>query len=126
MGWFFFSIHPSISLSLKTHTQNQQVARTLVQIYHELGTGGTSPTLDRLAARPAPPLGKSLREAVDRDGTVVGTAAGGGGGDASSSDEDEEGGGGGAGAPTPAPTRPPRPEPQVDEDGFTTVVRRRR
>ena len=112
---------------LPVHTQ---VARTLVQIYHELGNSGTSPTLAALSAKPAPPLGNSLREAVDRDGTVVGTArANAAGGDGSSSDEEGEGGDGGGGCggdAAPAQPRQPRPAPVVDDDGFTTVARRRR
>jgi hypothetical protein len=101
-----------------------QVARTLVQIYHELGNAGISPTLAALLAKPAPPpLGNSLREELDRDGTVVGRAAGAGrGGGASSSDEE---GGVGAAAPPPAAPRQQKVAPVVDEDGFTTVVRRR-
>ena len=111
----------SLRRSLPNHPQ---VARTLVQIYHELGNAGTSPSLAALLARPAPPpLGRSLREAVDRDGTVVGRAAGGGGGGGGSSSDEEDGGD--AAAAPPPPPRQPKAAPVVDEDGFTTVVRRR-
>ena len=77
------------------------------------------------------PLGSSLRELVDRDGSVVATttaarAARGGGGESSSSDEDDddemsEGAQEGA-AMAPAPRFAKTP-PQIDEDGFQTVVR---
>ena len=82
------------------------------------------------------PLGTSLRELVDRDGSVVATTTaarraargGGGGGESSSSDDEDddemdEGAQEGGAAIAPAPRYPAKAPPQIDEDGFQTVVR---
>jgi len=81
------------------------------------------------------PLGNSMRELVDRDGSVVATAAArpkrqsGGGGDSSSSSSDDDDGDEMADddvTPMATPLPSARPKPHVDEDGFQTVVRGRR
>ena len=79
------------------------------------------------------PLGNSLRELVDRDGSVVATttaaraARGGNGGAESSSsddeDDDDEMDEGAAAMAPAAPRFPAKAPPQIDEDGFQTVVR---
>ena len=83
------------------------------------------------------PLGNSLRELVDRDGSVVATttaaraARRGGDGDgesSSSGDDDDEMSEGeqGAAAAAAAMAQAPRfakAAPHIDEDGFQTVVR---
>ena len=120
-----------LNLLFQKKKKTFQVARTLVHLHSELLSGRTQ-ALEALMALPElMPLGNSLRELVDRDGSVVATttaakaARGGGAGESSSSDDDddddemEEGGA----TATPAPPRYAKPQPQIDEDGFQTVVR---
>ena len=122
----------------KQKTNNfKQVARALVHLHSELLSGRTH-ALEQLMALPElMPLGNSLRELVDRDGSVVATttaakARDGGGGESSSSDDEgddemEEGGdaadAAAAAAAAAAAPRFVKAPPQIDEDGFQTVVR---
>lgn len=97
----------------------REVAKALVALHAELRSGVTT-TLDALLATPAPPLTGSLRQTADKDGGAVTAATGA----ASSSDEDMSDG---DDAPPLTPAAPQRvAQPVVDEDGFTTVVRRGR
>ena len=98
-----------------THTTPPQVARALVALHAELRAGVTT-TLDALLAAPPPPLTGSLRQTVDRDGGGLTAGAG-----LSSSSDD-----GMSEGEAPPLTPAPRAPAMVDEDGFTTVVRRGR
>lgn len=147
---FFFLLFVISTLNQKKITKtnnkqtNKQVARALVHLHSELLAGRTQALETLLALPELMPLGQSMRELVDRDGSVVATASaarrrrsGGGGGNggassSSSDDDDDEMSDDDAGvAPmaTPIPAPPARakpPPPQIDEDGFQTVVRGRR
>lgn len=113
-----------------------QVARALVHLHSELLSGRTHALESLMALPELMPLGNSLRELVDRDGSVVATttaaraARRGGDGDGESSssgdDDDEMSEGEQGAAAAAAMAQAPRfskAAPQIDEDGFQTVVR---
>ena len=130
-----YSPLPSLLKKKKNFKKKKiQVARTLVHLHSELLSGRTQALEALLVLPEMMPLGNSLRELVDRDGSVVATTTaakaarggeGGGGGESSSSSDDDDEMSEGEGA-APAATPAPRyviATPQIDEDGFQTVVR---